>query len=298
MTKHQKQSSDRNTDFIEDWIHTTGSFWGNVTAAWTDAAEAFPKKAEIFRQQAFDSAKDGWERTFRSFETIGEMMSASNETGFDQDEFKQRMQSLDFLMHTIQGQMEAFQKQCAESAGKMSEQFEGMDFEGMNPELLQSWANLYDREIRKVFQIPQVGLGREYQERMMGALDKFHLFHASAIEFFYFLYMPLERTFKMMQQDLEAMVQEGRVPDDTESYYRIWLKKLESQYMDLFHSSEYTSVLGKALQSFGEFKTARDAIIEDAMQTLPIPTRSELDELYKELYALKRRVREMEKQGK
>jgi len=40
---------------------------------------------------------------------------------------------------------------------------------------------------------------------------------------------------------------------------------------------------------------ARHRMLTDMLQSLPLPTNKEMDELYKELYLLKKRVRELEK---
>lgn len=43
---------------------------------------------------------------------------------------------------------------------------------------------------------------------------------------------------------------------------------------------------------------ARQEILEDTLKMLPVSTQKEMDELYKEIYAVKRRVRVVEKKIK
>jgi polyhydroxyalkanoate synthesis regulator phasin len=66
--------------------------------------------------------------------------------------------------------------------------------------------------------------------------------------------------------------------------------------MKLFQSSEYTQILANTLNAISEFTSARDAVIQDMMSGLPIPTRKEIDDLEKELYELKKRIRRIEKE--
>jgi len=42
--------------------------------------------------------------------------------------------------------------------------------------------------------------------------------------------------------------------------------------------------------------TARNAITQDLLKTMAVPTQDELDELYKELYQLKKRIKILEKE--
>jgi polyhydroxyalkanoate synthase subunit PhaE len=66
--------------------------------------------------------------------------------------------------------------------------------------------------------------------------------------------------------------------------------------MELFRSPDYTQCLNKTMQSFNEFVMSRQKVLEDALKLLPVPTHSDMDGLYKEIYELKKRVREMEKE--
>jgi polyhydroxyalkanoate synthesis regulator phasin len=77
----------------------------------------------------------------------------------------------------------------------------------------------------------------------------------------------------------------------------MWLKILEGHYMTLFKSQEYTQALGKTLGSMEEFTMARQELLQDALQSLPVATDKDMDELYKELYELKKRIKQLEKKA-
>jgi polyhydroxyalkanoate synthesis regulator phasin len=78
----------------------------------------------------------------------------------------------------------------------------------------------------------------------------------------------------------------------------MWVKVLEGHYMTLFQTPEYVETLSKTLNSLSAYQTARNAVIEDMLAGLPIPTRTEIDALYEEIHRLKRRLRALEKGGK
>ncbi|MDY0161743.1 poly(R)-hydroxyalkanoic acid synthase subunit PhaE [Desulfobotulus sp.] len=293
MTKNQESTFFSNA--VQGWTQATGEFWRSFSETLRGASENFPKHAESMQQNVAQTMTANWDIFRKIMENLGDGMQKKNESGFDPADMSAQLEAVGRFMQVFQKQTDFIQKRFMENTEKLGEVFEVMDSAGTGSDLLHAWQEIYEKEIRKIFHIPQVGLGREYQERMMAALDRFSLFHGNAIELLHFLYIPMEQSFLQMQKDLEKMVAEGRIPDDQEEYYRLWLQKLESHYMELFRSPEYTSVLGKTLAAMGEFKSAKDAIIEDSLQSFPIPTRSEMDELYKEIYALKRRIRELEK---
>ncbi len=121
------------------------------------------------------------------------------------------------------------------------------------------------------------------------------MFQSSMAEFLSLLYRPVEKSLKVMQERLAEMVDSGKVPQNAKDYYRMWIKVLEGHYMNLFKSPEYTETLRRTLDSIGEFLIARRQMLEDTIQTLPVPTQKEMDELYKEMYLLKKKLKELEK---
>jgi len=66
--------------------------------------------------------------------------------------------------------------------------------------------------------------------------------------------------------------------------------------MTLFKSPEYNQMLADLFNKLSEFIIAKNEIFQDILQILPVPTNKEIDELYKDLHILKKKVRELERQ--
>jgi predicted nucleic acid-binding Zn-ribbon protein len=54
--------------------------------------------------------------------------------------------------------------------------------------------------------------------------------------------------------------------------------------------------MAETLGALEDLMTARNAITQDLLKTMAVPTQDELDELYKELYQLKKRIKILEKE--
>jgi polyhydroxyalkanoate synthesis regulator phasin len=65
--------------------------------------------------------------------------------------------------------------------------------------------------------------------------------------------------------------------------------------MTLFQSSDYVQTLGRTLDSLNGFLSARQEVLEDMLKLLPVPTHRDMDEINREIYLLKRRLRTLEK---
>ena len=163
----------------------------------------------------------------------------------------------------------------------MQQSGQAYDFENLDREALRIWSDLYEKEFRQFLNIPQVGLTRFYQERIGKSIDRFFRFQTAMAEFIQILHLPVEK---------------GELPGTSREYYQRWIKILEGHYMRLYQSDHFADVMARTLAALEEFVAARNEVVLDALQSLPIPDQKQMDELYKEIYLLKRRVRALEKQ--
>jgi hypothetical protein len=114
-------------------------------------------------------------------------------------------------------------------------------------------------------------------------------------EFLYLLYLPIEKSFKVMEEKVEELAQKQTLPENSQDYYRMWIKTLEGHYMTLFKSTEYTQAMSKTINAMEDYTVARHEIVQDYLQMFPVPTNEDMDELYKEIYELKKKVKALEK---
>lgn len=194
----------------------------------------------------------------------------------------------------LQGYLD-IQRQWMEKTAKAGRRTEAYRFEPLDENVFRTLSEIYEREISPLLKAPQLGLMRFYQERANLAVDRYNQFQAELAEFLRILALPMEKTAKVLQQKLEEMTREGKLPENPQEYYRLWVRILEGHYMTLFKSSDYTDALGRMLEKLGDFLVERQRVLQDMLQTLPVPTHKEMDELYRELHALKRELRDIKK---
>ena len=158
------------------------------------------------------------------------------------------------------------------------------------------WQAWYAKTCQPFFNIPQFGLTRYYQEHTYQAMDNYCRLQATIAELLGLLSQPLQKSFLDAQKSLLEAGQEKKEIKNPKDFYTQWLSVLEKQYMELFRSPDYTRSLTKTMENLNDFMISRQTVIEDLMKTLPIPTHTDMDGLYKEFYELKKRVRDLEKE--
>lgn len=259
---------------MPDKTFNTGAFSGeNVYEAWKPAYETWQQFAEkVNKKEIFESMSKGGKEGTDSFQKI-------LQSGLDGYSF--------------------FTKKWMESAENIEKIFKSNTGGGSGSstgDIFKIFNDIYQKEFSKFFAIPSLGLSREYQQKMQQMIDKGNVFNGALMEFMYFLYIPFEKSFKVVQDLLAKMAEEGALPSDTNAYYDMWIEQLEKHYLSLFKSNEYLDALGKVVAAMSDYKAAQQLIVQDYLQMFGVPVERDMDELYKDIYTLKKRIRKMERE--
>jgi hypothetical protein len=293
MDENQQEKIEKMFPFAE-WIKSSTDLWTSlmkVTPAATDMlTDLSTKKTTKSRSlESMESALKMWQS----------LSSALSEPAIADATLKGFHSLPDVFLKVAQaswGICFQIQKSHIEKAGKISQQVDAYHFENVDQELFKSLKEIYEKEIRQFFYVPQLGLTRFYQERLSLFMDRLNLLEVTSAEFLSLIYLPFEQSFKVMQLELEKLTKEGKVPKETKEYYNLWVKILEGHFMTLFKSPEFNQTLADLFNKLSEFIMAKNEVLQDVLQILPVPTYKEIDELYKDLHILKKKVRDLERQ--
>jgi polyhydroxyalkanoate synthase subunit PhaE len=168
------------------------------------------------------------------------------------------------------------------------------DFENLDQDIFKACSEIYEHDFRQLLNLPQLCLTGPCQERVIRATVAFNQFQAAMAEFIYLLYLPVKKSLRVMGEESRPGGR-AELPEDFKEYYKRWLKNLEGHYMTLFQSGEYTRTLSHALNALEDFNTAKQNLLSQAQEALGLPTRREMDELYREMHLLQKQVKAMAK---
>jgi len=279
--------------FIAEMMKSSTDMWKTWGKSWMDASQNLGSKKE-----KKTAPEESLETFMKSFETIREAFS-------EPEGIAVLLKGADILpdlsvkvFHSALDSCFYLQKQWLEKSTRIGEKTKAYQFENLDQEMFHAWTEIYENEFQQYFKIPQLGLSRFYIERLNQTQDAFNIFQTKLSEFLYVLYLPVEKSFKVLQEQLAQDAKKGKLPDNPGDYYRLWIKILEGHYMTLFQSMEYTTILNRTIEAMTDFKSRREAVISDILKGFAVPTQSELDELYRELYMTKKRLRVLEKKFK
>jgi class III poly(R)-hydroxyalkanoic acid synthase PhaE subunit len=280
-------------EMISAWMKASGSFFEAMAGV---AKPPFsPGDGDA---TGFDRFSETWTSVFKTWASTHSAMGDSEAV---ESLIRSMTSAPELSLRLLQTGMNGFsllQQRWAERLTRLNDSSGPYDFGDLDKDFLNRWTEAYQKEFRQFLKVPQLGLTRFYQERFNEALDRYNLLQASLTEFVHLFSVPVEKSLQVMNKKLAQMADDGKLPDDARQIYKEWIKVLEGHYMTLFQSSEYADTMAKTIDSLNEFISARQKVMESLLKSVPVPTQQEMDELYKELYNLKKRLWKMEKEKK
>ena len=161
--------------------------------------------------------------------------------------------------------------------------------------IYQNLFQAFDTTFGKVFRTPALGKDREKIELFSRSCDDFSHYLAKSIQYKEMMY----RTgLKAMEKTAELVAKKSKSGEEVktfEDFFNIWIGENEKTFHSLFETEEYAKKQGELLEFDLRVRRSFSSIVELYLRDFPIALRSEMDDLYKTIYELKKRVSHLEK---
>jgi class III poly(R)-hydroxyalkanoic acid synthase PhaE subunit len=283
---------------LATWLKTATEFWGSMARTWANGPDT-SAASDTAATAENDAAQRAQESLQSALKTWLALSSLTSDPGTLDSQLKGVHGLPEVLSRLVQSGWNGYfqlQQQWLERVARIGKTTEAYKFEKLDQNVFALWNELYEKEFRQFLHLPKLGLTRFYQERAGRAVDEFNIFQAKVAEFLHIFFLPMEKSTKVMQDKITEMAEAGELPDDTKDYYQMWIKILEGHYMTLFKSPEYADAMAQALTALEDYKMTSEKVIEDFLEMFPVPTQKDMDELYREIYLLKKKVKALEKE--
>lgn len=111
----------------------------------------------------------------------------------------------------------------------------------------------------------------------------------------FMIYTQGTKVMDAVAENIAAKIQKGEEVNNMMAVYQEWLNISDKTFVALFDSEEYTKLMSEVNAMQLTLRKDVEGQMEKFMVGIPVATRSEMDELYKTIYDLKKQVRQMEK---
>lgn len=121
------------------------------------------------------------------------------------------------------------------------------------------------------------------------------IFNIKNAELQYMMYQQSTKVMDKLVDNIANKIENGVEINSINALYQEWLNIGDKVYVELFESDEYSKLMAEVSALQLKLRKQIDLQNEKMFANVPVATRSELDELYKVIYDLKKEVRQLEK---
>ncbi len=282
--------------FSEDWTNTSSKFWDNAFKFQNESMESLTGFMDFFNKA---SSKPKPDNLLKMGNSINKFVVSFFNKPENLIGFAATSEMLPMLITNLSQNLAAsfaeIQNILVDKSSRFGSNLKELNLNDFNAGIFTIWKELYKSDFKKFYNIPQLGLTRNYQEQINTTLDTGNQFFMAFSEVMNLLYIPVEKAGNMTVEKYQELLDNNELPDDPKVIYKLWIKALEGYYMQVLQSPEYSKALNSVISTQSEHKKSQGKILQTFLHQLQIPTNIEMDELYKEIYLLKKKLRGLEK---
>jgi len=220
--------------------------------------------------------------------------------GFDPDAIAQVSAQAGRFINTFACSAQGFMQPWVEASEKSLKTFP--EFLQGHPEsfmtIFHTMFNAFDGTVGRIFHVPAVGKDREKVELLLRSLDDLSVYLAKSTEYQHMIYVTGLAAFEKVIATVAEKIGRGEEIKAFDEFFDLWVDVSEKTYNALFQTEDFSKMQGELLEASVTARKHFFKLTELYLYDFPIALRSEMDDVYKTIYELKKKVNSLEKQLK
>jgi len=185
-------------------------------------------------------------------------------------------------------------QQMREMMGNMP----GMNGTEMFSNVLSAYTNLHNMMDSAVSPITRMMTPNKYTKsaaEMQDIANRMMVYNIKNAELQYMVYNQGTKVMDALAENIAAKMENGEEVKSMMAVYQEWMNISDKTFVSLFESDHYSVLMAEVSALQLKLKKDVEGQMEKMLENVPVATRSEMDELYKTIYELKKEVRQLEK---
>lgn len=222
----------------------------------------------------------------------------NNYFGFNTDDTRQYFQQ---ATEMFQNSFKDFVGQGRNAYQQANETFQGMNpFAGQNifENAANAYTNMQQTFANAISPLAKMATPSQYTKSASdwsNLIDKTAIYNIKNAEMQYMVYQQGQKVMDALVDNIVNKVENGVEINNITALYQEWLNIGDKVYVELFESDDYSQLMAEVSAIQLKLRKDYETQVEKSLAGFPIATKSELDELYKTIYELKKEVRQLEK---
>lgn len=154
--------------------------------------------------------------------------------------------------------------------------------------LYKALNDAYNDSFGKFFSTTGLGLTKEQNEEILSQFDSFFRMMLALTELLALVADVSKDNMVSLIEAYQDMVGKGSEPKSMKDFYKMWIKINEDSFVKVFGTPQFAQIFGEFSKRACEFKIHMDKVIERSLNWMPVPKNSEISNLYKTVYDLRK----------
>jgi class III poly(R)-hydroxyalkanoic acid synthase PhaE subunit len=170
---------------------------------------------------------------------------------------------------------------------------------GSTQEFFDQWLKVYNASTGRLTEMPAIGPSREKSEKMMKGFSTFVNLYIAGMDSNSNLQSVFTEAMRRMREKTSTEMEGEISTEKYKDFYKIWIETYSETFKEFSKSDHFALDMGRLNSHLMDFqKYNREMLEENYLKPMNLPTKTEIDEINKELYFLKKTVKELTSQIK
>lgn len=161
---------------------------------------------------------------------------------------------------------------------------------------MQSAYAMFEKTTGKILSVPTLGKDREKSALISKYLKALSTFSSRYLEYYQLMQTTGYEGNQAVIKALAEKVKAGEKFEKFDEFFALWINTNEKIFFNLFQSNEFNQRRNALTDAGFKARKLYNQIIEGQLAELPIARRSEMDEVYKIIYDLRKQVKNLQSQ--
>lgn len=162
-------------------------------------------------------------------------------------------------------------------------------------ELSNLYWTIYEKTFGSVLQSPSLGYTREFNNKLLKSFDAGINFSKASFDYQIVLLNVWVKASEELMRELASSDEKGETIQNWQQFLQVWSSVFDQVFAQTFRSEDALEVQGNFLNSAMTYRLYQQQLMEVFLKMYDLPTRSEVDEIHRSIYELRKEVKSIKK---
>jgi class III poly(R)-hydroxyalkanoic acid synthase PhaE subunit len=162
-------------------------------------------------------------------------------------------------------------------------------------ELTNLYWDIYENTFGSFLLSPSLGYTREFNNKLLQGFDTWINFYKASFDYQLVLVDVWVKTFEELMRELVSSQEKSETVQTWRQFLQIWSSVFDRVFAQTFGSEDALQIRGKFLNAAMTYRLQQQQLMEAFLKMNDLPVRSEVDEIHRSIYELRKEVKNLKK---